>query len=65
MPIVSTTAGKVRGVCLENGLLAFRGIPYAAPPVGPLRWRPPRPSRHGPTSERHRTSGPMPCRSPA
>ncbi|KQZ61037.1 hypothetical protein ASD67_17310 [Sphingopyxis sp. Root1497] len=43
MPIVSTTAGKVRGVRLENGLLAFRGIPYAAPPVGPLRWRPPAP----------------------
>jgi para-nitrobenzyl esterase len=43
MPIVSTSAGKLRGIRIGNGLLAFRGIPYAAPPVGTLRWRPPSP----------------------
>ncbi|HMO74369.1 MAG TPA: carboxylesterase family protein [Sphingopyxis sp.] len=43
MPIVSTSAGKLRGIRLGDGLLAFRGIPYAAAPVGPLRWRPPAP----------------------
>jgi para-nitrobenzyl esterase len=40
--VVATTAGKVRGT-VEDGAHVFRGIPYAEPPVGPLRFRPPRP----------------------
>src|SRR5690242_9655534 len=28
----------------EDGLTIYRGIPFAAPPVGDLRWRPPRPA---------------------
>ena len=39
-PIVNTTAGKVSGV-ENNGIQVFKGIPFAAPPVGDLRWKAP------------------------
>lgn len=44
-PLVRTTGGLVRGVAGGvAGTTAFRGIPYAAPPLGPLRLRPPQPA---------------------
>jgi para-nitrobenzyl esterase len=39
---IETRRGALRGV-QERGLAVFRGIPFAAPPVGPLRFRPPEP----------------------
>ena len=42
---VAVSGGLVRGAPAEThpGILAFQGIPYAAAPVGDLRWRPPAP----------------------
>src|SRR6185312_2047794 len=42
--IVSTADGKLQGKHAE-GIEQFLGVPYAAPPVGPLRWQAPRPAR--------------------
>jgi para-nitrobenzyl esterase len=39
-PVVPTQGGVVRGVAVAGGY-AFRGLPYAAPPTGDRRWRPP------------------------
>ncbi|MBN2704697.1 MAG: carboxylesterase family protein, partial [Pontiellaceae bacterium] len=39
---VKTKAGTVQGV-IEDGLAVYRGIPFAAPPVGDLRWKAPQP----------------------
>ncbi|MGA2780027.1 MAG: carboxylesterase family protein [Steroidobacteraceae bacterium] len=39
-PIVVTDAGAISGIS-ERGLAIFKGVPYAAAPVGELRWRPP------------------------
>lgn len=40
--LVSTRSGKLEGV-FEDGVFAFMGVPYSAPPVGKLRWLPPQP----------------------
>jgi len=42
---VKTDAGLVSGTAGNNtDVRVFKGIPYAAPPVGPLRWKTPQPA---------------------
>ena len=40
---VQLTSGQVSGVELDGNVTVFRGIPFAAPPVGDLRWKAPQP----------------------
>jgi|tagenome__1003787_1003787.scaffolds.fasta_scaffold20936560_2 para-nitrobenzyl esterase len=57
--VVHTQGGNLRGI--DNGSVSeWRGIPYAAPPVGSLRWRAPRPAPkwHG---VRNATEFAQPC----
>lgn len=42
-PTVKIAAGELRGLVLGDHGAAFRGIPFAQPPVGDLRWREPQP----------------------
>ncbi len=41
-PIVRILSGDVHGLAVPGGF-AFLGLPYAAPPIGDLRWKPPQP----------------------
>jgi para-nitrobenzyl esterase len=44
-PTVKTDKGKIAGYISKDGQIRiFKGVPYAAPPVGPLRWKPPQPA---------------------
>src|SRR5260370_8390621 len=61
-PVVRTAAGLVRGRA-EDGVAVFRGIPFAQPPVGDLRFAAPRPARAWDGVREAATFGPPPPQS--
>lgn len=61
-PVVRLAEGEVRGV-RTDGLCLYHGLPYAAPPVGRLRWRPPHPAQPWPGIRDAFESGPA-CAQP-
>src|SRR5262245_41568229 len=42
-PTIKLEQGEVQGA-LNEGVAVFRGLPFAAPPIGDLRWRAPQPA---------------------
>ncbi len=42
-PVVAVTGGQIKGRTTPGGGAAFKGVPFAQPPVGDLRWREPAP----------------------
>jgi len=42
--VTETTTGRLRGTVGDRGVRAFRGVPFARPPVGDLRFAPPQPA---------------------
>ncbi len=41
-PVATVEGGQIRG-SVQDGVVSYLGVPYAAPPVGDLRWMPPQP----------------------
>ena len=56
--VVQTASGAVRGLVYADHRV-FSGIPYAAPPVGRLRWQPPEPVRTWPGVRDATSAGPV------
>jgi para-nitrobenzyl esterase len=44
--IIDTKNGKIEGSLDSSGIRSFKGIPFAAPPVGKLRWKAPQPVKN-------------------
>ena len=43
-PVLTVSGGRIQGVLTDSSsVMVFKGIPYAAPPVGDLRWQAPQP----------------------
>jgi len=57
--VVQTPQGPVQGEVSQAGITNFKGLPFAAPPIDDLRWRPPAPARVWVETRRATTFSPM------
>lgn len=55
-----TVHGLVEGTLEASGILSFKGVPFAAPPVGDLRWREPQPVKNWQGVRNTKKFGPRP-----
>ena len=62
-PLAHFAVGDARGL-RQDGVCVYKGIPYAMPPTGPRRWRPPSPMPRWPGVREAVSSGPA-CTQPA
>jgi para-nitrobenzyl esterase len=58
------TGGEIRGV-VKDGVASFKGVPFAAPPIGELRWKPPQPVKPWSGVRKADTFGPAPMQNRA
>ncbi len=57
LPVVTTQHGALQGT-MSSGIRVFRGVPFAKPPVGPLRWHAPQPMENWTGVRKAETFGP-------
>ena len=59
-PVIVTEAGSVSGIA--GDVMIFKGVPFARPPIGDLRWKPPVPPQHWEGARNAREFDPRVCR---
>ncbi|GGB95031.1 carboxylesterase/lipase family protein [Dyadobacter sediminis] len=63
-PQVKTNNGVVEGVVEQSGIRSFKGIPFAQPPVGELRWKEPQPVKNWQDVRKTNKFGPRAMQNP-
>lgn len=64
LPTIKIEEGMISGVSSTDGAItSFKGIPFAAPPVGNLRWKAPQPAAHWEGVKKCDAFGPSPMQS--
>jgi len=63
-PKVKVEQGTLEGIILKSGIQNYRGIPYAEPPVGELRWKAPQPAKKWSGIRQAHTFGNKPMQQP-